>query len=468
MAKTITDKLAKVAFLFITFISTGSAFALGDDAFPNALGFGVDANGWRGGKVINVTSLADSGKGTLRACAEGGPAARVCVFKVSGTIALNSSIRVGANVYIAGQTAPGGGIQLRLAQSQASPLLIKNTNNVLIRYLKSRPGPSPQPSASVDGVTIEDSTDVYLDHMSIAFATDENVNIHVSSGVSTNITIANSIIAYGLNHANHPDGSHSKGMLICSSEGSGNSCGRISVLRNLISHNRDRNPDIKGTSIGPIEFLNNIIYDPISQFGEFYNQLGATSVNYIGNVALSGPSTINQTPEAVQAFNSVPANQFKIFVRDNKALKRRQCNRVTRFAVLNAAAKEARVTRAIRPLATRAMTSTDAFVSVLSVAGDRLPTGGHLDSLDIKILNNVQNCTGSVIDSVLEAGGWPNPAAGTAPKDSDGDGLPDTYEASNPNLNPNQASNVWATDPTSGWSHLETYLSLLAGDFVTQ
>ena len=74
------------------------------------LGFGAEAGGWRGGRLIAVTSLADKGAGTLRACAEAtGP--RVCIFRVAGTITLSRPIMLRSNVYVAGQTAPGGGIE---------------------------------------------------------------------------------------------------------------------------------------------------------------------------------------------------------------------------------------------------------------------------------------------------------------------------------------------------------------------
>ncbi|MCP6473648.1 hypothetical protein NL509_27780, partial [Klebsiella pneumoniae] len=84
------------------------------------------------------------------------------------------------------------------------------------------------------------------------------------------------ILAYSLDRANHPEGAHSKGALICSDEGRNPQCGRISLIRNLFAHHRDRNPDVKATAIGPVEIINNIFYDPISQFGEFYDLLGET------------------------------------------------------------------------------------------------------------------------------------------------------------------------------------------------
>src|SRR4051794_38085305 len=103
----------KTAAVVSTFLAMSAARAE-VNAFPTAEGFGAKSIGGRGGRVIEVTNLNDSGPGSFRDCAENvGP--RTCVFRVGGTIALTTPIAVqAANSYltVAGQTAPGGGIQL--------------------------------------------------------------------------------------------------------------------------------------------------------------------------------------------------------------------------------------------------------------------------------------------------------------------------------------------------------------------
>jgi hypothetical protein len=120
----------------------------GPKAFPTAAGFGQFARGGRGGAVYPVTTLADTGPGSLRACAEAsGP--RTCVFRVSGTIEVDDWIKVEQPyLTIAGQTSPGG-IAIKVRNSPNSPMLVQ-THDVILRYLRLRPGPSARRSTNVD------------------------------------------------------------------------------------------------------------------------------------------------------------------------------------------------------------------------------------------------------------------------------------------------------------------------------
>jgi pectate lyase len=97
--------------VFIPFYIPQAAFPI--PAFPGAEGFGAQSVGGRGGKVIFVTNLNDSGPGSLRAAVkEDGP--RTVIFRVSGTIALKSALAVTKPyITIAGQTCPGDGICLK-------------------------------------------------------------------------------------------------------------------------------------------------------------------------------------------------------------------------------------------------------------------------------------------------------------------------------------------------------------------
>ena len=414
-----------------------------------------------------VTSLADDGPGSLRACAEDQTRPRVCAFDISGTIEVSRPIRVRSNAYIAGQTAPREGIQIKLGASQFTPIVIKNAHNVLLRFLKLRPGDSSRPSANVDGITIESSRDIYVDHISVQFATDESINVHTNTLPTRDITIERSIVALSLDRANHPKGRHSKGALICSHEGPGAApCGRISLIENLFAHHRDRNPDVKATAVGPVEVINNVFYDPISQFGEFYNLIGDTRINYIGNVALVGPSTRSvRRPAAVEAFAWNDTFAIEIFEADNLNIYRNRCKSWRRLAVIDPKARAFLVADPFLPVAHRPLAAVDTLDHVLATAGARRPDGGLLDRLDAAVIADVRNCRGSVINSPEEVDGWPDLVVERGASDADQDGLPDTWERTYTGLDPEDASDAWADRDGDGWTNLEEYLSTMAGDF---
>ena len=125
-------------------------------AFPGAEGFGNTTVGGRGGKVFIVDTLADSGPGTLRECTDA-EVPRICVFQVAGTIELMAPLRIEhPYLTIAGQTAPGGGITLKTAPSNRKGLVTtdEEAHDVVVRYIRVRPGPSLEKADTLDGFTV--------------------------------------------------------------------------------------------------------------------------------------------------------------------------------------------------------------------------------------------------------------------------------------------------------------------------
>jgi pectate lyase len=249
-------------------------------AFPGAEGFGARSVGGRGGVVIEVTNLDDSGSGSLRAAIEAtGP--RTVVFRVGGTIEVFTGLDI-ENPYItiAGQTAPGDGIQIRNHPSNTAPALQVETHDVVLRYLRLRPGPSLRRTTSLDPLTItRDAYNVIVDHCSLSWGTDEGFQTWYSVH---DITIQWSIISEALHCSTHEEGCHSTGMIL------GDQNTRVSVHHNLLAHNDRRNPRVRG---GDMDVVNNVIYNVGATSAKLDDKdhLAGMRCNFVGNYFKWGP-----------------------------------------------------------------------------------------------------------------------------------------------------------------------------------
>jgi hypothetical protein len=263
-------------------------------AIPNLRGFGshTTAGNTRFGNgaspiVFTVTSLADSGANTLRRCIEIN-APRRCRFKVAGQIKLKSILKI-KNPYISilGASAPHPGITI------INGGISIETHDVAIQHLAIRPGDSPQgvPPRFRDAVSIgapfpRSAYNVALDHLSLTWAVDENLS--TAYPTTHDITIANSIIAEGLHRSIHPKGPHSKGVMI------GNGSRRVTLFRNVISSNEERNPYIKPGS--SVEMINNLVYGwgtkgpwSLCNLSNNEDEFKPVRLSFIGNLYIPGP-----------------------------------------------------------------------------------------------------------------------------------------------------------------------------------
>lgn len=246
--------------------------------FPGADGFGKYTVGGRGGQVIEVTNLNDSGEGSLRAAVEAeGP--RVVVFKVCGTIELQSQLRI-KNPYItiAGQTAPGGGICL------ANYGMIVETEEAIVRYLRSRPGDLAEEG---DSIWVNESKNVILDHLSSSWGTDETLSVSASDDVSVQWCL----ISESLNQSINAKGTHGMGTLIRGSNGQ-----KVTFHHNMYFSHRNRSP-MQGNytpytedPVGfNVEFINNVIYNWSGMAAsKNHDEDSITKYNYINNYYRSG------------------------------------------------------------------------------------------------------------------------------------------------------------------------------------
>lgn len=381
-------------------------------AFPGASGFGSNTTHGRGGSIIEVTNLNDSGAGSLRdAISKSG--ARIVVFKVSGTIKLSQHLKIdNPYIYIAGQTSVNGvqilgaGIQIR-------------THDVLIRGLMIRPGDGSSGAPLVDrtGIIIHNdrnSTQPYnivIDHNSVEWGTDEVVSTYRPVH---DVTFSNNIVAEGLYCAGHPDGCHSMGM------GIGPEAKNVTIYANLIANNDWRNPMVGGSTT--VEVINNLVYawgaggTIINSSGE-----GASLTNVIGNyyIPVSCADSKNVLIHSYASGSKLYYDDWSSITGGSSAI-----NSLKTLA------------HAFTPSNVVPATKDEAYHYVLKESGARN------DPIDTRIKNNVINRTlpngNCLIDSQSEVGGWTTITNATY-TDTDKDGMPDSWELAN-GLNPNNAA----------------------------
>lgn len=420
-------------------------------AFPGAEGFGSTTIGGRGGQVIEVTNLNASGAGSLAAAiAVSGP--RIVVFRTGGTILLTNELPIN-NPYItiAGQTAPGGGIAIRGAALRI------NTHDVVVRGLRIRIGDSPSGPApdQRDGLGIQQdpvTNNIIVDHCSVSWAIDENISIY---GWGHDITFQWNITSEALYNSLSSAGVESYGLLVKDK----GSMQRISVHHNLLAHNNERNPefaaDDTGANLFAGEIVNNVVYN---WFGYAMRlEFGNPQVNVIGNYCRMGPNSHVHLTNGLK-FNALAAGA-RFYVHDNIGP-----GRLTNTGDDWLFADGGSAYRSNTPVFTGSGITTQlpdaALTLVLANAGATQP---QRDAVDTRVVQDVQNGTGAIIDSQTQVGGWPTLAAGTPPTDTDHDGMPDSWETSH-GLNPNSASDGSLDRDSDGYTNVEEYInSLLSG-----
>lgn len=344
-------------------------------AFPGASGHGAASAGGRGGRVFVVTTLADSGPGSLRACIEeAGP--RTCVFRVAGLIRFTRRPPIIRNPYItiAGQTAPAMGITLAHSGGAEglTPLVVKGTHDVVIRHVRIRPDVAGTQRAAQDGITIEDSRNVIIDHVSASWALDENFNGY---GDNDRITVSWSIFAEGLPR-------HDKCALLASDPTRPQN---FSFIGNICAHNGDRNPDMNFPPKSCVEVVNNLFYNANSQFAEVWESEGGTPVALVGNIFRKGPDT-SAGAIGIDLVRINSAGKARIYRYDN--LFQGEFNHQSPLlAQVSVATPDC-------PLTLQPLTAERAWTEVLTKAG-AFPR----DSIDRRIVTEVRNRSGRIVRS---------------------------------------------------------------------
>ncbi len=267
-------------------------------------------SGGEPGRIIEVTTLADSGVGSLRA-AIGSAGRRKIVFKVAGEIWLQSTLGI-SNPFltVAGETAPSPGITL-----MGDRVRIRS-HDVILRHIRVRVGalPTGYPPENRDGIIIagaEDGSDpgynVLVENCSVSWSIDELVSITGKN--SHDIVVRRSILAEALRNSIHPKGAHSMGLMV--SQETRN----VLIQANLFAHNNGRNPVVHGGAEALV--VNNLIYDPGSFGVHFYpHELsGPTRASIVSNYVMGGPSS--PTTKRLHALSAGLNEGSEIFYSDN-------------------------------------------------------------------------------------------------------------------------------------------------------
>ncbi len=408
------------ALVSIAFVLPQAAAAIENDSPP------FDWEPTATTRYIKVTSLSDSGRGTLRECALA-QGSRVCLFEVGGTIKLKSDITIKyGDVFFAGQTAPAPGITL----TQAGVAI--QAPNVEIQHIAIRPGdstagspPGQRNGISVGGYEPRAAYNVSLRNLSLTWAIDENFSTWYQT--THDVWLQNSIVAEGLHDSIHPKGPHSDGVLI------GTDTKNVTLNANLVALNFDRNPYVEpGASA---KLTNNVVYGwgtrgpwNICNLTNNFENLSPVVGAFIGNLWIPASFSYQQDA-AIYAGIIAPTSQ--VFVHDNYGPGRP-----------NDALPDSAITSLVDP---SVLTTTCPFSSGCSAALSAANTESFVlahagsrpkqrSSIDKRIVSDVQNRTGSIKDCLS---GCSN-AAGRVPStrttrrslrvpinptgDSDGDG----------------------------------------------
>jgi autotransporter-associated beta strand protein len=496
-----------VAFLMVFLVSNQVLAAIA--SFPTAVGFGAATTGGRGGSIYHVTNLNDSGTGSFRDAVS--KSSRIIVFDVGGSIHILSPVSTQSGLTIAGQTAPGGGIQIYGAE-----VSFYGKSNIICRYVHFRdgtddpnyPGPNGTQS-STNAINLGSTNNTIFDHCSFEFAAYNNVD---ATGC-VNMTIQNCIFANPIREQQF--NGHFE-------------TGPQTFLANLWANSHGRNPLAKGNN----QYINNVVYNYQYAFCTG-NSSGHFSWDILNNYFIAGPSTTSANDDFYQVDTNQSAYATGNILDGNKdGTLNGSADNSTGAVVLSTYWASAIVTisggggtgatavvtatnggaitgitvtnggtgySSAPTVAIASTTGGSGATATATVSGGvvtaiNVTAGGTLynpttalptlstnaayysvvsnagpqphDQVDSLVASNVVSLghSGGLWSSQTATGfgndGYGVIAGGTAPIDSDQDGMPDDWEVAK-GLNPNSAADANTTSST-GYTNIEDYINWMA------
>ena len=485
-------------------------------AFPGAEGHGRYVTGGRGGKIVHVTNLNDSGTGSLRAAVNGSDK-KIVVFDVGGVIALKSDLKIGANTTIAGQTAPAPGITVRYYTIRP------DASNIIVRFIRFRRGQEKDVNDGADAIWTRHQTGQIYDHCSFSWSIDEIASFYDNN----NFTMQWCTLAESLNNAGHGKGAHGYG---------GIWGGKLaSFHHNLIAHVNNRSPRFNGARYDWTGYTSNKLYSQYkwanavqSENVDFRNCIiyncgngcyggpGGGRINIVNNYYKTGPAASTDRVTNISIGNSTSSSDNSKYWNMTSLyyIKGNQVNSNANrdwtginydsgvFTIngekytldtnhyygddvtytKNSAGQDCVRIRLENPTEAGEVTTHSAlkaYEKVLSFAGASL----NRDDVDTRYAKETREGTatysGSVtkkkgrIDLVSDVQGYTEANFGTGSRpagyDTDNDGIPDEWEKAN-GLNPNNASDalLFTLDKKNWYSNIEVYLNSLVQDIMLQ
>ena len=506
--------------ILVALLSTTTVFSQTNaPAFPGAEGHGRYVTGGRGGKIVHVTNLNDSGTGSFRSAVSGSDK-KIVVFDVGGIIALNSDLNIGDNTTILGQTAPNPGITLRY-------YTIRPGSNNIVRFVRFRRGEERNVNDGADATWQREKTGIILDHCSFSWSIDEIASFYDNR----NFTMQWCTLGEALANPGHSKGEHSYGG-IWGGKGA-------SFHHNFLCHMQNRAPRFCGArydwngydntqyanSIQAeiVDFRNCVMYNWGNGNG-CYGGTGGGHINIVNNYYKAGPGTANTkrvtqisvatndnadgTPflgycaryyingNYVTAAGSEAENyDWKGVIYDSGTFTingEKYCADANHLYgdnityVKNGSNVDCVSIKMDAPAATGDVTThtaQKAYEKVLAYCGASM----YRDGVDARYMSEAQNGTttyiGSatktgdgktvthrkgIIDYVKDQGEYTlSSTAHPSGYDTDNDGMPDAWETAN-GLNPNDASDAktYTLDSKGFYTNLEVFANALIEDLI--
>ena len=476
-------------------------------AFPGAEGGGMYTTGGRGGEVIHVTTLEDTGsKGSLR-WAVNQSGARTVVFDVAGIIELQSDLKISrGDLTIAGQTAPGDGICLKNYTTNIA------ADNVIIRFVRFRLGDEAPWTADQikenkadgeDAVWGRYQKNIVLDHCSMSWSIDETASFYANA----QMTMQWCIIAESMKSCRlHSKGDHGYGGIW----GGKNA----SFHHNLLAHHQNRTPRFDhqylydGNNVstdtyrGNVDYRNCVNYNWGPGNGCYGGEGG--HFNLVNNYYRKGPDSNDKKyfieadggystkvkENGVEVTKYFPYDWPYLYLSENYSNEYPSGHSSYPDGIYWKKAYPAydlpydghAVSTAYTIKGTddrNAYTTTHSALTAMEKVCEYAGASLARDVVDARVCKDVKDGTGTIIKDIADVkskygSAWPTYSATDEQKakiqDSDHDGMPDWFEEQfglNKNDKPekNDASLI-TLDKNGRYTNLEMYLHYLVKDIV--